>query len=93
MKSIKKELEPKRLESIVTRPEEIRSSVSEVSQQNSSVAKSQDKNLSTNIAEHLLVLMKDVTKQEVSPSTVEAACKCATQMINLMKLNMKLRDM
>lgn len=49
--------------------------------------------LSMNVAEHLLWLMKEVTKESVSPQSVNAACNCATQMINLMKLNMKLRDM
>lgn len=53
----------------------------------------ESKSLSTNVAEHLLHLMQEVTKENVSPQTVNAACNCATQMINLMKLNMKLRDL
>ena len=93
MKSIKKELDPKSLESIVKKPAEIRSSVSAVPTENSGAAKSVSPNLSTSIAEHLLVLMKDVTKQEVSPSTVEAACKCAQQMYNLMKLNIEMKKL
>ena len=93
MKSIKKELEPKSLESIAKKPEEIRSSGSALSAVNSGEAKSPSPNLSTSIAEHLLVLMKDVTKQEVSPSTVEAACKCAQQMYNLMKLNIEMKKL
>lgn len=52
----------------------------------------QSKSLSTNVAEHLLLLMQAVTKDNVNPQTVNAACNCATQMINLMKLNIKLRD-
>ena len=93
MKSIKKELEPKSPLPPEQRLAEVRSSVSTNSPQNLSVAKSPDKNLSTNIAEHLLLLMKDVTKQEVSPSTVKAACECAQQMYNLMRLNIEMKKL
>lgn|GEM_PF-6066673 len=50
------------------------------------------KSLSMNVAEHLLKLMKDVTSENVNPSTVNAACNCAAQMINLMKINLQLKD-
>jgi hypothetical protein len=49
------------------------------------------KNLSMNVAEHLLHLMRTVTKDEVSPSTVQSACHCAQQMYNLMKLNLEVK--
>lgn len=52
----------------------------------------QSKSLSTNVAEHLLHLMIQVTEGNVNPNTVNAACNCATQMINLMKINIKLKD-
>lgn len=54
--------------------------------------KPQSPSLSMSVAEHLLFLMKEVTKSEVDPKTVNAACNCASQMINLMKMNLKLRD-
>ncbi len=91
MKSIKKELDPLRVQPTGPVPDRIRSSVSAVSTANSDEAKLQPKNLSTSIAEHLLSLMKDVTKEEVSPRTVEAACKCAQQMYNIMKLNVEMK--
>lgn len=50
------------------------------------------KSLSMNVAEHLLFLMKNVTENNVTPQTVNAACNCATQMINLMKINLRLKD-
>lgn len=55
-------------------------------------AKDQPKTLSMNVAEHLLFLMKEVTKGNVNPASVNAACNCATQMVNLMKVNLKLKD-
>lgn len=48
------------------------------------------KTLSRNIAEHLLHLMKEVTKKEVSPKTVNAACQCAAELYKVMKLNIEL---
>lgn len=54
--------------------------------------KDPSKSLSMNVAEHLLKLMKDVTSENVNPSTVNAACNCASQMINLMKINLRLKD-
>lgn len=77
----------KQVQSAVTQPMGSRNSSAQ-----SSETKSQSKSLSTSVAEHLLLLMQTVTANEVNPQTVNAACNCATQMINLMKLNMKLRD-
>lgn len=54
--------------------------------------KDPSKSLSMNVAEHLLKLMKDVTKENVTPQTVNAACNCASQMVNLMKINLRLKD-
>ncbi len=67
--------------------------VSSVSRGPSTEAKPESKSLSLDVAEQLLFLMKEVTKQSVDPKSVNAACNCATQMINLMKLTLKLRDM
>lgn len=51
------------------------------------------KNLSTDIANHLLYLMKKVTEEDVTPQTVHSACDCAQQMYNLMKLNLEVKKM
>lgn len=57
----------------------------------SSAESDQSKSLSTNVAEHLLHLMLESTKTEVSPKTVHAACACATQIIQLMKVNIEMK--
>lgn len=49
------------------------------------------RNLSMSIAEHLLDLMKGVTKEKVNPRTVNAACQCASELHKLMKLNLEIR--
>ena len=49
------------------------------------------RNLSMSIAEHLLELMKGVTKEKVNPRTVNAACQCASELHKLMKLNLEIR--
>jgi hypothetical protein len=49
------------------------------------------KTLSRNIAEHLLDLMRAVTKEEINPKTVSAACNCANQLYKIMTLNLKIR--
>lgn len=58
-------------------------------QEKSKEASVQSTNLSMNVAQHLLLLMKEVTKQKVDPQTVNAACNCASQIINLIKVNAK----
>lgn len=55
------------------------------------LGKERQQNLSMNIAEHLLFLMKDVTKEKVNPRTVNAACQCASELYKLMKLNLEIR--
>lgn len=48
-------------------------------------------NLSKNLSLQLLAMMKDVTRDEVTPSTVNAACNCATQIHKLLKLNFEMK--
>jgi len=52
----------------------------------------QSKSLSRNIAGHLLHLMKEVTKEKVNPSTVNAACNCASQLYKIMSLQLKIKE-
>jgi hypothetical protein len=56
----------------------------------SDAEKSQKKTLSVTVAEQLLGLMTQVTKDEVSPRTVNAACNCATAIHKFISLNLKL---
>lgn len=51
--------------------------------------KSHQKSLSVELAEHLLNLSKKVVQDDITPSTVNAACNCATQITNLIKINMR----
>lgn len=44
-------------------------------------------NLSTSVAEHLLNAMKQVTKDTITPQTVHAACMCAKEIREIIKLN------
>ena len=44
-------------------------------------------NLTKSVCEQLAVLMVTVTKQEVNPSTVNAACNCASQIHKILLLN------
>lgn len=53
---------------------------------------SPQESLSDCVTERLLYLMKAVTKDEVSPSTVKAACECAQQMYNIMKLSLAMKN-
>lgn len=61
------------------------------SDSNSSLAKpaSQETSLSLSkdLASQLLGLMKRVTDTEVTPSTVNAACNCASEIHKILKLN------
>ncbi len=45
-------------------------------------------NLSTTVAEHLLKLMFDVTKEDVTPQSVDAACKCAKEIHKIIRMNL-----
>lgn len=47
--------------------------------------------LSTNVATQLLHLMQEVTRTEITPSSVNAACNCATQIVQLMKVNIEMK--
>lgn len=46
-------------------------------------------NLSTTVATQLLDLMQAVTKEEVTPETVNAACNCAKEIHKIIRLNME----
>lgn len=70
---------------------ETRSTGSIDSSPKSGLGDDRQKNLSMSIAEHLLDLMKSVTKDSVSPKTVNAACQCASELHKLMKLNLEMR--
>lgn len=45
------------------------------------------KNLNRDLAGQLLDLMTRVTKDDVTPDTVNAACNCAAQIHKILKLN------
>lgn len=49
----------------------------------------QSRNYSQVCIEQLVGLMADVTKADVSPKTVDAACKCATAIVRLIDVNVK----
>lgn len=61
------------------------------SSQTLGLGEEKQRNLSMSIAEHLLDLMKSVTKEKVNPRTVNAACQCASELHKLMKLNLEIR--
>lgn len=93
MKDTKKESSPKKpLEISAALKESTQLMASSISPDPSQKASAGPKSLSMNVAEHLLFLMKEVTKDSCDPRNVNAACNCATQMVNLMKVNLKLRD-
>lgn len=57
------------------------------------VAKEENSNqasLSTDLTNHLLNLSKEVTRNEINPETVKAACNCAQQIHNMIRLQMKI---
>jgi len=47
--------------------------------------KSVSSHLSRSMAEQLLVMMKEVTKDDKSPGAVNAACNCAKQLREILK--------
>ncbi len=44
-------------------------------------------NLSSSVGKHLLNIMEKVTQDEVTPQTVMAACQCAKEIRELIRLN------
>jgi hypothetical protein len=52
---------------------------------------SQSKPISVSLAEHLFALAKDVTRKDVSPDTVRAACQCASEIHKLLDLQWRIR--
>lgn len=44
-------------------------------------------NLPKNLCLELYALLKKVTKEEVTPATVSAACNCSSEIHKLLKLN------
>lgn len=68
--------------------EKTRSLASESVSQNASVETSSQTSLSVELAEHLLSLSRKVTDNNVTPETVNAACNCAQQISNLIKLSL-----
>ena len=73
--------------------EKTQSTGSENSLQMSGPGGDQQRTLSTDMAQHLLGLMKKVTEPEVTPKTVSAACQCAGELYKIMKLNLELRKL
>lgn len=51
---------------------------------------SQSKPISVSLAEHLFALAKSVTKQDVNPQSVRAACECASEIHKLLELQWKI---
>lgn len=47
--------------------------------------------LSSSVATQLLGLMKDVTKDDKSPAAVNAACNCAKQLHQMLRLEFEAR--
>jgi hypothetical protein len=47
--------------------------------------------LPQSVSMQLLNLMKTVVKEEVNPSTVKAACQCASEIHKMLKLNLELK--
>lgn len=47
--------------------------------------------LSKDVATQLLGLMKNVVKDEISPQTVNSACKCAREIHGILKLNLEMK--
>ena len=48
-------------------------------------------NLPKNVSLQLFDLMKQVVADDVNPKTVLAACKCATEIHRMLKLNQEIR--
>lgn len=53
--------------------------------------KSTSSSLSRSMAEQLLVMMKDVTKEDKSASAVNAACNCAKQLREILKFEFEVK--
>ena len=49
-------------------------------------------NLSVCVSSHLLNLMKEVTKNEITPATINAACNCAQVIYKFVSLNVNLKN-
>lgn len=47
--------------------------------------------LPKSVSLHLLDLMKKVVEENVNPSTVSAACKCASEIHKMIKINLDLK--
>lgn len=50
-------------------------------------------NLSSTVAKQLLNLMTKVTEDDVNPSTVNAACNCASEISKIIRLNLELKKL
>lgn len=50
-------------------------------------------NLPKNVSMQLFDLMKRVVKDDVNPSTVRAACACATEIHRMLKLNLEIKKL
>ena len=50
-------------------------------------------NLSKNVGLYLYEMMKTVTKDDVNPTTVNAACKCAEEIHKILKLNYDIKKL
>lgn len=88
-KQIGKDTRPNRID------DQLKNAIQATDSQNSP-AKSQEANarsasLSTNVATRLLHMMEEVTRNEITPQTVNAACGCATQIVALMKVNIEMK--
>lgn len=49
--------------------------------------------LSQNVGLYLFDMMKTVTKDDVNPTTVNAACKCAEEIHKIMRLNFDIKKL
>lgn len=47
-------------------------------------------NLPTAVCERLYLLMNEVTKNEITPETVNSACNCANGIASFVKLNLEM---
>jgi hypothetical protein len=48
-------------------------------------------NLPQSVSMQLLSLMKEVVREDVNPSTVNSACKCASEIHKMIKLNLEMK--
>ena len=69
----------------------IQRSVSDAPSKNLEGANLPKKSLSISVAEQLLDLMQQVTKNDISPKTVNAACSCANAIHKFILLNLKMK--